>query len=700
MRALLLLILTSLGLMLGCQPTPRDYVGLSARKLAHHRLNKAGAYAWHNIDQRNSLAGYWLSGVVAARQKNWAWATISTERAWVLTNHQNDSLRYNYGLILLQRGLAHQALPYLEGLQLKAVPGYQLAYHQALAYYLTGKWVNALVTLDTTQHPLSEQVRYLQGCLYERLQNYRQASQCFDRLQRPGRFPGIQLGRVYFFDRQYARALPHFQRATRQKATADSAHLGVGFCQLELKQYAKAKEAFGQITPSPIRTYAEGFLLFRMGQDSLAQLLFAQVVKQRPYFVPARLGQAHLLMRQKRYAEAERSYSALLAQSPSADIYEYRGMACFRQFDYRKPADTLLLVNAKNDFRQARKLNPNHAFSYDAYISMGYAYVYEFYRQQRESFGNPAQRLDVSRSLFEAAIRQSPRRPEAHEGLGICLFFTKAYEQAVEAFDQALAIRDSPMTRTSRGLSYFAQDDYKAARRDFDQVIAADPQNALAWNGHGLVSMQDSMQYAVGYSQLRQASALADPQNPLEKAAILFNLVTAKGYHFPQSGYEQTPEGFSQFITNSLQPAFSRIRLLSSAYTDDAFRVQYGYFAGREYGFLTLSDQYLKGSGRLAARLNEGMNQRRRCGCNDLEIATPDGPVRPTKYIVYFAPFLPYNLPPPPTDFENRYMPQNMEPPLVMADYLYPKCGQKLLPAPKKREGVKKKSHGTACPIV
>lgn len=700
MRTLLLIILTSLGLMLGCQPTPRDYVELSARKLAQHRLNKAGAYAWHQIDQRHSRVGYWLSGVVAARQQNWAWATTSTERALVLTNHQNDSLRYNYGLILLQRGLAHQALPYLEGLHLKAVPGCQLAYNQALAYYLTGQWVNALAAIDTTQHPLPDQVRYLQGCLYERLQNYRRASQCFDRLQRPGRFPGIQLGRVYFSDRQYARALPHFQRAIRQKTIADSAHLGVGFCQLELKEYTKAKEAFGHVTLSPIRTYAEGFLLFRMGQDSLAQLHFAQVVKQRPYFVPALLGQAHLLMRQKRYAEAERSYSALLAQRPSADLYEYRGMACFRQFDYRRPTDTLLLVRAKNDFRQALQLNPNHAFSYDAYISMGYAYVYEFYRQQRESFGNPAQRLDFSRSLFEVAIRQSPQRPEAHEGLGICQFFTKAYEQAVEEFDQALAIRDSPMTRTSRGVSYFAQDNYKAASRDFDQAIAADPQNALAWNGLGLISMQDSKQYATVDSQLSQAFALADAQNPLEKAAIQFNLVTAKGFHFPQSGYEQTPGGFSQFVTDSLQPAFSRIRLLSSAYTEEAFRVQYGYFAGREYGFLTLSDQYLKGSGRLAARLNEGMNQRRRCECNDLEISTPDGPARPTKYIVYFAQFLPYNLPPPPTDFENRYMPQNTEPPLVVADYLYPKSGQKLLPAPKNREDVKKKNRGTACPIL
>jgi len=84
--------------------------------------------------------------------------------------------------------------------------------------------------------------------------------------------------------------------------------------------------------------------------------------------------------------------------------------------------------------------------------------------------------LNNSRILYEAAFRNAPQQPVAYFNLGNDLLNQRLYRQAIQAFDEALALYPTDvMALNNRGIALCRLGKARRARRDFQKAINLDP---------------------------------------------------------------------------------------------------------------------------------------------------------------------------------------------------------------------------------
>ncbi|MCX5790384.1 MAG: tetratricopeptide repeat protein [Elusimicrobia bacterium] len=146
---------------------------------------------------------------------------------------------------------------------------------------------------------------------------------------------------------------------------------------------------------------------------------------------------------------------------------------------------------ALEDFNAAVKYGPDAA---DAFSSRGL--LYEF------SLGDDDKALaDLTRS-----VQLAPRDPEAHLNMGDVLYQRREYDHAVEAYDQALALK-GPASRVlqHRAQAHFRLGDLAKAVGDLRAALEVDPKNGDIYSLLGLIRMR-SHDYVQAERDLGQAA--------------------------------------------------------------------------------------------------------------------------------------------------------------------------------------------------
>lgn len=95
-----------------------------------------------------------------------------------------------------------------------------------------------------------------------------------------------------------------------------------------------------------------------------------------------------------------------------------------------------------------------------------------------------------SLTFWSAAVEQSPRNAQAHDGLCFALYVAHRYPEAIAACDRALALDHRQMTaRVNRATALVAMGDASTAAREFDAVLAEQPDDVTVHVNRGLASM-------------------------------------------------------------------------------------------------------------------------------------------------------------------------------------------------------------------
>jgi predicted O-linked N-acetylglucosamine transferase (SPINDLY family) len=127
------------------------------------------------------------------------------------------------------------------------------------------------------------------------------------------------------------------------------------------------------------------------------------------------------------------------------------------------------LAEAARLYGEVLRLNPNQFEALHALASLYYQ----------------SSRYTEAERLLSDAIRLDPRAAEAHYLRGCALQHLNRNEDAINAFNQALANKPLIDAQMARGVARMSLHRFDDALADFDAIIAADPENAGAWNNRG-----------------------------------------------------------------------------------------------------------------------------------------------------------------------------------------------------------------------
>ncbi len=90
------------------------------------------------------------------------------------------------------------------------------------------------------------------------------------------------------------------------------------------------------------------------------------------------------------------------------------------------------------------------------------------------------QRGDMALAIktYRALLAERPDAFEARANLGAALAHEARYDEAIEQYRAALALKDSPPLRGNLGLAYYKKGDFAAAAREFQTLLAQAPTDA------------------------------------------------------------------------------------------------------------------------------------------------------------------------------------------------------------------------------
>ncbi|MGI8770238.1 MAG: tetratricopeptide repeat protein, partial [Acidobacteriaceae bacterium] len=147
-----------------------------------------------------------------------------------------------------------------------------------------------------------------------------------------------------------------------------------------------------------------------------AEIAYRRLLAAQPNSPVAAAGIAHLLMRQKKYSEAEPLLRSALKQSPDDAALNAQLASVLAQEGHPEEAITIL--------ERLHQLDPNNAgvrrILIDAY----------------QQAGAP----DKSAPLLQAALQQSPNDPELLTDYGQSLIYAKRFNEALPVFEHATAV--------------------------------------------------------------------------------------------------------------------------------------------------------------------------------------------------------------------------------------------------------------------
>jgi tetratricopeptide (TPR) repeat protein len=265
-------------------------------------------------------------------------------------------------------------------------------------------------------------------------------------------------------------SLNHFTIAHNQEPENLEALLGIANLQCKLGNYQTSLKLFQKVLEqdrnSPDAYYGMGNVFYAQKQYDDATQNYSRSVKLNPNFAPAYVGRANISCHMGDYESAIDDYSFCIYLDPSnTQAYEGRAIAYFRTFNY---------YSAITDFDQCMVLNKEYPFSYDAYISKGFADY---------NTGNYEEALQC----FQKAIFMKPKKATGYDGLGCVYYALEKFELSVSNFTIAIKLApDNDVLYTNRGNALYRIMSYDKALEDYNTAVEINPKNEQAYNGRGI----------------------------------------------------------------------------------------------------------------------------------------------------------------------------------------------------------------------
>ncbi len=105
---------------------------------------------------------------------------------------------------------------------------------------------------------------------------------------------------------------------------------------------------------------------------------------------------------------------------------------------------------------------------------------------------------------YRKVVQLRPQSPEAQNNLAVALKKNGDLDRALEGFNRALELREGyAQAWSNRGWVHFEQEKWRAARRDFEQALALNPQDQGALYGMSRV-LKQTRDYAGSQQALRK----------------------------------------------------------------------------------------------------------------------------------------------------------------------------------------------------
>jgi tetratricopeptide (TPR) repeat protein len=169
---------------------------------------------------------------------------------------------------------------------------------------------------------------------------------------------------------------------------------------------------------------------------------------------------------------------------------------------------------AERALQTAINLRPDYP---DSHHALGYFYC-------------SMNRFDAAANEFRNAARAAPENPEAHINLGTVLYYQDQRQEAMSAFEDALALGPHPTAYSNLGTLYFEEGRFGDAAEMFEQAVALEGEelpaeqyylvgnlaSALYWSGDREAALA-SFELAI---DLAESLLEADPDNHEVMAAL------------------------------------------------------------------------------------------------------------------------------------------------------------------------------------
>ncbi len=317
--------------------------------------------------------------------------------------------------------------------------------------YLAGKVASELDETGRAQiymekvvklSPMNIEPISLLASVYNRQRNYQEAASAYQKvieLDNNRDNAHYQLGIVYLRLGKYRDSIAPLQKAVELNSDHKDAHFYAGNAYKELKELAKAVEAY------------ENYLNLK---------------PEEPWEGYYRLGLCRIELKQ--FKEAITALNEAAQEKPE-DIQTnyYLAQAYDQANQYEKAEETYKLL---------AELSPEEAAQY-----------YKTILFMHDKAGNHEKAIEAARSIIE----MNPDSTEDIYNLGLMFQKQKKYDEAIKTFNEVLAINPSDeYSHSNIGYIYYAQNKYSKSIVAFKKFVELYPDKADGWFYMGICNMQ------------------------------------------------------------------------------------------------------------------------------------------------------------------------------------------------------------------
>ncbi len=286
----------------------------------------------------------------------------------------------------------------------------------------------------------------------------------------------------YYFERgvlntqnnAWNKAFNDYSEAIELDSIYTLAYYQRGDALFNLTKYKEAGEDFGKATALKLQDdlvqniknraevfYAEGDKSFENQQIDAALKNFVNATLITPQLAKAWYKRGECYARKKEYPTAIENYTTAISNdSRYDDAYYKRGLAKYNLEEYR---------DCIEDFRRAASISPTY---YAAVMQESKALMN---LKEYKSAILPYQKIKIAERDIEKLYPKS-FFAETHSNLGICMYMTKFYQEAIPEFTAAVKLDEQyGEAFYYRGLTYVELAKYDDAVDDFQKSIVIDP---------------------------------------------------------------------------------------------------------------------------------------------------------------------------------------------------------------------------------
>jgi len=164
-----------------------------------------------------------------------------------------------------------------------------------------------------------------------------------------------------------------------------------------------------------------------------------------------------------RYDAALKSCQKAVQESPTPEAYTLLA---------RVQNETGLFTASIDNYRQAIKLNATYI---QAYVGLSQLYVKQYLLADNRELAKPL--LDQALGTLKEAERVNAKYAPIYATKGLILAFQNKTDQAIEAMNKSLSLKEDPVVRSSLADIYARQGKMDEALKNYDAAVKAAPQN-------------------------------------------------------------------------------------------------------------------------------------------------------------------------------------------------------------------------------